>query len=184
MRRCRMAKGPAPGFEQQFAAAAWALLLAAVLPGCSTSDAGDSKLAAEGARFLLAEEPAGAMGILDFREEQPPGDDIALFGRIGGASPVWSNESAEFVISDPTHQAAADDHACHSDNCPFCKNKQEPNHSLAIVMLTGDDGRVPAASARRLLPLEEGQLVVVRGAAEVNAIGQLVVRARGVYIRQ
>jgi hypothetical protein len=170
--------------EQRVLPSAGILLLAGLLAGCSASDARDSKVAAEGAHFLLAEEPAGAIGILDFREEQPPGDDVVLFGRIGGAKHVFADQSAEFVICDPTHTSDGDDHACHSDNCPFCKNKQEPNNALAIVMLAGDDGRVPTTSAQRLLPLDDGQMVVVRGQAEVNAIGQLVIRARGVYVRQ
>ena len=52
------------------------------------------------------------------------------------------------------------------------------------VLFTGGDGKVPQVDARKLLPLEEGQMVVVSGRAEVNAIGQLVVHARGLYLRR
>lgn len=156
-----------------------------LLAGCLASDARDREWSARGAPFLLAEEPAGATGILEFREEPPAAaGEVVLLGRIGGAKQVWSDQSAEFLICDPTHQPDEAHDACHGDNCPFCKNKAEPNSALAVVMLTGADGRVPPVAARKLLPLAEGQMVVVRGQAEINAIGQLVVRASGVYIRQ
>ena len=48
-----------------------ALLLGCVIHvGCGgNSTAGQPELAAAGQQFLLAEEPAGAIGILEFREE-------------------------------------------------------------------------------------------------------------------
>lgn len=157
------------------------LAAAAVLAGCSPQGA---RPAADGQRFLLSEEPAGVVGILDFRESPPAAGEVALLGRIGGTKQTWSEKSAEFMICDPSHQPDAKAHACPDDNCPFCKGKQPPDQAHAIVMLTDDAGRVPAVDARRLLPLAEGQLVVVRGQAEINAIGQLVVRANGLYLRR
>lgn len=155
-----------------------------------------------GRQFLLAEEPAGAVSILDYREAQaaiatqtnnaappmetePAKDEVALLGRIGGSKAVWSSQSASFWVSDPAHElTAASQHVCDSDNCPFCKAKQGADLSHAIVMLTGAEGRVPPHDARKLLPLEEGQLVVVRGRPEINALGQLVIYARGLYVRR
>jgi hypothetical protein len=155
------------------------------LAGCGASDASQADLDRRGAAFLLAEEPAPAVSVLDFRESGRPAGEVALLGRIGGGKDAWSPTSAEFLIFDPTHDpAAGNEHVCADGNCPFCKNKQEPTDAVAIVMLTGADGSVPAVDARKLLPLEENQLVVVRGQAEINAIGQLVVRASGVYIRR
>jgi hypothetical protein len=52
------------------------------------------------------------------------------------------------------------------------------------VSLIDDRGQVPPVDARTLLPLEEGQMVVVRGRAEVNSLGLLVVRATGLYLRK
>ena len=62
---------------------------------------------------------------------------------------------------------------------------EEPAQLLGVPSpLVAADGRVPAAPARKLLPLEEGQIVVVRGQAEVNSLGVLVVRATGLSIRR
>lgn len=157
----------------------------ALLAGCSArSEAGQTPLA-EGKQFLLSEEPENLFGIFEFRESgETTSDDLVLLGRIGGDKQTWSPTSAEFMLTDPTHQPPDAKHACVDDNCPFCKDKHDTTSATAIVMLTDAQGNVPKVDARRLLSLKEGQLVVVRGAAEINAIGQLVVKARGVYVRE
>ena len=171
-------------------ASKWAMvaLSLALLAGCSHQAAVPSaEHAALGQKFLLGEEPSGAIGIIDFRESQAATEaaDVALVGKIGGGKLTWSNQSASFLLNDPTHEmGAGSEHECHSDNCPFCKGKQSADQAQAIVMLTGEDGKVPPIDARKLLPLEEGQMVVVSGRAEVNAIGQLVIHARGLYVRR
>jgi hypothetical protein len=168
----------------------WALVAVylATLTGCGQQAAAPSaEHAALGQKFLLGEEPAGAIGIIDFRESPAAADaaNVTLVGRIGGGKLTWSNQSASFLLSDPAHEiAAGSEHECHSDNCPFCKGKQSADRAQAIVLLTDDNGQVPPIDARKLLPLAEGQTVVVSGRAEVNAIGQLVVHARGLYVRR
>jgi hypothetical protein len=138
-----------------------------------------------GRQFLLAEEPEGATGIIDYRESKAEPAEVTLLGRIGGGKPVWATDSAMFLLSDPTQTIAAESHhECHDDNCPFCKGKEKPDDSKAIVMLTDAEGRVPAMDARKMLPLAEGQIVVVSGWAEINSLGQLVVHARGLYVRR
>jgi hypothetical protein len=89
-----------------------------------------------------------------------------------------------FLISDPSHDLADESqHVCKGDNCPFCKGKQDAVSAQAIAVLTTADGKVPPVDARKLLPLEEGQLVVVQGRPETNGAGQLVVHVRGIYLR-
>ena len=157
----------------------------ALLAGCSArSEAGQTPLP-EGKQFLLATEPDNLLGILEFREAgETSSEDLVLLGRIGGVKQTWSPTSAEFMLTDPSHVPPDAKHACVDDNCPFCKDKHDTTSATAIVMLTDAQGNVPKVDARRLLPLKEGQLVVVRGPAEINSIGQLVVKARGVYIRE
>jgi hypothetical protein len=174
--------------------------IAACLVGCAlysgcggNSTASQPELAAAGQQFLLADEPAGAIGILEFREETAASSDeetiapqdVVLLGKIGGGGQAtWSPTSAEFMLIDPTFELEAGDHVCTDGNCPFCKGKDEKDKAQAIVSLVDADGRVPATQARKLLPLEEGQIVVVRGQAEVNSLGVLVVRASGLAIRR
>ena len=156
----------------------------ALLAGCSARSEASQAPLAEGKQFVLAEEPENLFGILEFRESgETTADDLVLLGRIGGGKQTWSPTSAEFMLTDPSYQPPEGKHVCVDDNCPFCKDKHDTTSATAIVMLTDAQGAVPKVDARRLLPLKEGQLVVVRGPAEINAIGQLVVKARGVYVR-
>jgi hypothetical protein len=167
------------------------LVLAAVIvvAGCAKQDVVPSgELAEVGKQFLLADEPEGAVGILDFREAttETPSEtqSVTLFGKIGGGTPVWSPESAMFLISDPTHTLEDESgHVCKGDNCPFCKGKTDARQAQAIAMLTTPDGKVPSVDARKLLPLAEGQIVVIQGRPETNAVGQLVVHVHGIYLR-
>ena len=162
------------------------MALVVALAGCSTRTGAPAvENSALGQKFILAQEPAGALGIIDYRESETPQPEVTLVGRIGGGNPTWSSESASFLLSDPAQQfEAQDSHVCKDDNCPFCKGKKGEDKSQAIVMLTDGEGRVPAMDARKLLPLVEGQMVVVSGNAEVNALGQLIVHARGLYVRR
>jgi hypothetical protein len=162
-----------------------------LVAGCSTeTETPRVEFPELGRQFIMADEPAGVMGILDYREAtgeatSHEAKEVALLGRIGGGNPTWSSQSASFLVSDPSHAIAeGSQHVCTSGNCPFCKGKQGEDQSQAIVMLTGSDQRVPPHDARKLLPLAEGQMVVVRGRPEINALGQLIVHARGIYIRR
>jgi hypothetical protein len=137
-----------------------------------------------GRTFLLAEEPAGAVGVVDYHETDPKPTDVTLVGRVGFESLKWSKQSAMFVLDDPVAALLEGAHVCTDENCPFCKGKHGPNTSRAIVMLVGDDGKVPPVDARKMLPVTEGQMAVVSGTAELDATGQLVVHARGIYLRR
>jgi hypothetical protein len=169
--------------------------------GCGSGSAGAGDLAAIdraaakwGAKFLLAEEPAGAVGVLEAREtlsaggENPP--QIVLVGRIGavGRSP-WDDGHAAFLLADPACDLAVDEHAHGAghdhDNCPFCrKAKQEADEATAMVQVLDEQGKLLAVDARRLLGLRSGQLIVVQGLARIDPLGQLVVDAAGIYVRE
>ena len=75
----------------------------------------------------------------------------------------------------PQHDAEA---------CPFCRaEKKKQLASTALVQVVDAEGQVPAVDARKLLGLEEGQTIVVRGEAQIDGLGNLAVRAAGVYVR-
>src|SRR2546430_200188 len=160
--------------------ALWAIAGAALLAGCSRGP----QHAAAGRRFLLPEEPAGAIGIIDYHESEAKATEVTLVGQIGFKNLKWSTQSAMFLLIDPTEAIEAGGHVCHDENCPFCKGKKGALQSRAIVMLIGSDGQVPPIDARKLLPLAAGQTAVVSGQAETDEAGQLVVHARGIYLRR
>ena len=47
-----------------------------------------------------------------------------------------------------------------------------------------ESGAVVEIDARKLLPIEEEQLIVVEGTAQLDDLGNLVVSAKGVYVRR
>ena len=47
-----------------------------------------SQISAEGQRFVLADEPAGAQGILDYRESKPAAGDVSLIAETEARA--WS----------------------------------------------------------------------------------------------
>jgi hypothetical protein len=154
--------------------------MVATLVGCGQS----VQHATLGRQFVLTEEPSEILGIVDYHEAETKPTDVSLIGRIGFKNLKWSTQSAMFLLVDPAEALEGGGHVCHDENCPFCKGKKGPNTSQAIVMLVGEDGQVPPIDARKLLPLEEGQTAVVSGRAEIDAAGQLVLHARGIYVRR
>jgi len=71
-----------------------------------------------------------------------------------------------------------------ADNCPFCRAKKAKLlASTALVQVVDAEGNVPAMDARKLLGLKEGRTIVVRGEAQIDGLGNLAVRAAGIYVR-
>ena len=165
-----------------------AILALVCLAGCQ--EAVDPAVMKERDKYLLSEEPTGAIAVGEAREQvtdqQQP---IVLIGRIGaGADSTWEPGKAAFVVRDPA--AVLDSH--HADTpghdpstCPFCKGEKESEPDMtALVRVVDDAGAVVEIDARKLLPIEEEQLVVVQGTAQVDELGNLVVAAKGIYVRR
>ncbi len=161
-----------------------ALLGLVTLAGCSASQAaGDADVLAARTQVLLTSEPENAVGILEIREDGIPEEEFTLVGRVGGVAEPWSPGEAAFIMSDPV-AGISGDHEC-GDDCAFCKKKNEHKvEPWAIVQFTDDSGIVLPIDARKLLALEESQTVVVRGRATVDSLGNLIVSAKGIYIRR
>ncbi|MHB8954743.1 MAG: hypothetical protein ACYC4U_17350 [Pirellulaceae bacterium] len=175
---------------------AWVGLLF-VGSGCQkTADPDGGGPSDAGAAYLLNAEPEAAQSVVDVRallEEKKEPEDIVVVGRIDGlGQPTWDPERAAFMIADlslapekGTQQAEHDETPKHdADNCPFCKVKKKKELAgLALIQVVDSSGTTLAVDARPLLGLSEGQVVVVRGEGQVDSLGTLVVRARGIYVR-
>jgi hypothetical protein len=155
-------------------------LLASAL-GCGAAKV-DPQLTEHRQRLILAEEPSGAMGVLDARESAALEADITLVGQIGGSTSPWSPGQASFVMIDPA--AAAEGHEHCGEDCPFCKHKSDGQDALALVQFQDEQGSVLPIDARELFQLHDQDTVVVRGRAHINEFGLLVVAASGIYLRR
>ena len=149
----------------------------------------DPVLLERGAAFLLADEPAEVIGVIEARENLDERAEVAVIGRVGGVAHPWQRGRASFVISDPSVEAV-DDAESHSgecgDGCAFCARTKAENATLrlAIVHVVDDQGEVVSGDARQLFGLELGQLVVVQGQARVDNLGNLILSAAGIYVRR
>jgi hypothetical protein len=181
-----------PGFGcagRSLAWSGWALFL--LLAGCQQAE--DPQVLQQRTRYLLNEEPKGALGVTEAHARlatQPDGGEqpLVLVGRIGaGDDQTWEPGKAAFVVVDPAAEIPSHDHGDgHShDNCPFCQAEQKARaNSIALIKILDASGNVVPVDARKLFSLVEGQLVVVSGTASIDALGNLVVAAQGVYPRQ
>ena len=171
------------------------VLLGLLLAGCNRSEVRDAAQAdGPAAAYLLKDEPPGARGVLDIRadlegrEKPEEAVGVVLVARVGGVEGyTWDPNRAAFTVQDlPAAEHAESDETPQHDaeNCPFCRaEKKKLLASTALVQVVDAQGAVPAVDARKLLGLEEGQTIVVRGEAQIDGLGNLAVRAAGVYVR-
>lgn len=165
------------------------------LAGCDSAKLGTSDRVAGGEQYLLATEPAPAQSVVETRsglEGQPAAQEVVLVGRIDGLSqPTWDPQRAAFMLADLSLEAKSETDQTHdetpkhdAENCPFCKAKTKKELSgLAMIEVIDEQDVVVPVDARKLLGLKDGQVVVVRGRGQVDDLGNLVVRARGLYVR-
>lgn len=164
------------------------LVVAAAVAGCGKADAGSQiDTSTTRAKFVLADEPEGAMGVLDVRDAMPRSGEMVIVGRIGGPPNPWTDGQATFVMADASLALESDGkHDCDDPGCAFCKKSASKTEQkmLAIVQFVGEDGKVVPVDAQKLFDVSANDMVVVRGKAGIGEDGWLVVAANGLYVRR
>jgi hypothetical protein len=161
------------------------------LSGCQQSTpAIDNKALDElRSRYVLNSEPEGVEGVLDVQEGYEQPRDVVLVGQIGGIDNPWTTGKAAFVMADPVviaEAANSDPHECDDPGCKFCQKKKNDklNEGLAIVRFIDQRGELVDVDARQLFRVKGQETVIVRGRAEIDGLGCLVVLADGLYVRR
>jgi hypothetical protein len=169
------------------------LLIAAAataVAGCgNSSPSGDvvsvTAAAIDGSKYLLANEPDEAVGVIEARESAEDGAPIVVVGRVGGATNPWVDGRAAFTLIDASMVVVAggEDDAegelCLEDCCA-----EDRAACTTLVKVLDANGKVIAADSRQLLGLTEDDTVVIRGKANKDASGNFVVVAEGVFVRR
>ncbi|QDV55328.1 hypothetical protein Mal33_12990 [Rosistilla oblonga] len=167
------------------------LALSLVLAGCdAASDAGSAAAPAVDSEFLLAEVPADAVSISDAKQGLEAGGPVTVIARItaGEHDPFEADKAMFLMKSDTTTTLDAEAAAAHEgpghdpDNCPFCKQKNNPTDSVAIVRFLDEEGKILPQDAREMLGVKKDQVVVVQGTASVDPLGHLMIDASGLFI--
>jgi len=166
------------------------LLAGALLAGCnreegtSNSPADAKGPSAEGAKYLLTAEPAGAKPVKEVRHRAKDGDEVVIVGHIGGHKGPWVEGRASFLIVDPSIKPCPPDEGCPTPWDCCCEPRETLLKAVATVKVVDGQGQTLPVDARQLLGLKESQTVVVHGRAKRDEQGNLVVLADSLYVRR
>jgi hypothetical protein len=159
--------------------------LALALGACSeSSDSGGSaaNVSSTTATWLLADEPADVLSILEAKESAKEGDVIAIRGRIGGRMQPMSEESNIFTFIDlALPHCGQTEH----DSCPtpwdYCCDPPNVINAHGATIQVLENGTMPSVlpTAAGLKPLDE--LIVVGTVAPRPDAQVLTIRATGIY---
>lgn len=161
------------------------------LTGCGSTSTEESGAAAvtaaslDGSKYLLNEEPDGAVGVIAARESAKDGDPVVIVGRIGGSDNPWIEGRAAFMLLDASKlmvaigEDSSEEELCMDDCCAA-----ERAECTTLVKVVDADGKLVAADSRKLLGLTSDDMVVVRGKAKKDDSNNFTVLADAVYIRR
>ena len=162
------------------------LAVACLAGGCSKTDPlAGSAAAPAGQQYLLPDEPAGALSVIDAAKDAKENEQIVVVGRIGGDPHPWIDALAAFTIVDvslkPCNDIPGDTCETPWDYC--CELNTLPSAS-ATVKIVSENGEPVAVGAKKLLGLKELQTVVVRGKAHRDPEGGLSILASDLFVRK
>lgn len=171
-----------------------AMLVVGLLAGCSsqstsqptaTTDKPSARQpSAEGAKYRLAAEPAGAQEVIAVRSDAADGDKVVVVGRIGGDVNPWVEGRAAFSLVDNSVRACSD---IPGDACPtpwdYCCETDKLKTGRMLVKVVDDAGQLIGADARELLGVGELDTVVIEGKVQKSEDGNAVLLASGVYVK-
>lgn len=168
------------------------LILGAVttigLVGCGDNatqlTAESNQVSFDGSKFVLSEEPDGAVGVIAAKQSAADGAPMVLVGRIGGSANPWIEGRAAFTLMDPSVTVVepggdmADGEICMDDCCAA-----ERVACTTLVKFVDDEGRVVPVDSRKLLGVKESDMVVIKGTAKKDDSGNFSLLATGLYVR-
>ncbi len=166
------------------------LVISPCVAGCGGSNRptqiGDATpVSFDGSKYVLADEPDGAIGVIEARKSAKNGEPIVIVGRIGGATNPWIDGRAAFMLLDASMMLVAD--GTESAEGEICMDEccaAERTGSTTLVKVVDEGGKVLTVDARKLLGVAANDMVVVRGNVSKDDAGNFVVLADRVHVRQ
>lgn len=161
------------------------LLVSLALTACGESTEPTQSQAPAKSTWLLTSEPADAASIVDAKANVEEGDQVVVFGRIGGRVEPISADSPVFVIVDLElpHCGQLPDDQCQTPWDYCCEPRDTLTAHSATVQLVDANGAPldidPVAGG--LSPLDEVVVVGTVGPRPSEEV--LTIRATGVHRR-
>jgi len=133
----------------------------------------------EGSKYQLKEDPKGAMSVIEARISKET--DVVVVGRIGGDSKPLNPGKAIATLIDLKFPV--------TDECEspwdFCEVPDKQRKAAVLtVKLVDETGKPVASSLGNLFGVKPLSVIVVKGKAQRDEYGNVVVLATGVYVRE
>ncbi len=138
----------------------------------------------DGSKYLLNEEPDGAVGVIVARESAEDGKPLVMVGRIGGAANPWIEGRAAFTLLDASMTVVTEGEEAEGAICTEACCDEERLTCTALVKVVDAEGQLVSVDSRQLLGVKEADMVVVEGKAQKDKTGNFVMLANRVYIRR
>jgi len=168
-----------------------ALVFCFSLTGCGETSAPHvnsqaiTPVSIDGSKYILTDEPDGAIGVIEARKSTKDGEPVVVVGRIGGAKNPWIDGRAAFTMLDASMVVVAE--GTESNGGEICMDEccaVERAGSTTLVKVVDENGGVLAADARSLLGVANDDMVVVQGNVSRDTAGNFVILASGVHVRR
>lgn len=137
-------------------------------------------------KYLLADEPDGAVGVIAARQSANDGEPIVMVGRVGGSTNPWIDGRAAFMMLDASKSVVATgteskggNEICMGDCCAL-----ERAACTALVTFVDEHGSVIPVDSRKLLQIAENDMLLVQGKVKKDDTGNFTVLASKVYVRR
>ncbi len=136
------------------------------------------------ANLIVAEQPAGAVGVIEARKSAKVGNHVAIIGRIGGTRSPFVSNRAIFTIVDQTMKSCIemdDDEHCPRPWDYCCEDKSVLAKSMASIEINDENGKPLALALESEGTFKPLMLIAVDGTLQSTEGGSFVVRADHVY---
>ena len=152
--------------------------------GCAGKgiDNKQTKTTIDKTKYLLAQEPAAAVHVIEVKKLAEDQAQVIAVGRIGGGKNPFTGQAA-FTLVDaratPCNEIEGDDCPTPWDYC--C----EPDLSkkMILVKFVDDQGQTLTFDAEKALGLAPLQTIVVQGIMRVTDDGAKSIHASGIHVR-
>lgn len=132
------------------------------------------------ASFALATEPAGAKNVKEVVASAKTGDEVTVVGRVG----IDGSDRAYFTLVDLSLKSCKEN----MDECKtpwdFCCTSADEMPKVTAMVQFRDGANPIATNVLGFQGLDHLSTVVVKGKAEKDATGNLVVAASGIFVRK
>lgn len=136
-------------------------------------------------KFVLQEEPDGAIGVIEARETSEDGKPLVMVGCIGGIANPWIDGRAAFTLLDASMTVVAEGEEmtegaiCTGECCDDLRAG-----CTALVKFVDAKGSVIPVDSRQLFGVKESDMLVIEGTAQKDKSGNFVMIASRLFIRQ